>query len=206
MLPSLSPAALNMDFGQTPSVSVGDALRGGNVGEANQRILYSRMMLSGVVAISGVTYSLFQQTRVGNPENTNMFESGKMGTNEGFYVQGISAVLGGTTTLAGAQSFSRDARVSFTVGPDDIEKIRVPLQFLPSPLGWTFGTALPTSKANTLYDFYRLEGDQQIILAPGQPFNVRIIQATGAPALAAPDILDLYICLHGIYLQNVVRG
>jgi hypothetical protein len=196
-----NPNALALNQAQ----DAGAAIRSGNLGEVNKRILYSRMTLAGVVAIAGVTYSLFQQTRVGNPENTNMFESGRMGTNERFIMQGISITLGGTTTLAGAQSFSKEARLSFSLGPDDIEKFRCPLTFLPSPLGWNFGSSLPNSKAATLDDFYRLEGDQTITLHEGQPFNVRIIQGAAAPALAAPDILDLTVCLHGAYIQNIVR-
>ncbi len=207
MGPNAYPAVMAQQMmSQSTADSVEAAIRSGNVGETNLRILYSRQRFAGVTPIAGNTYTFFQQTRTTNPENSNVFEIGKMGVNERFIVQGISIVLGGTSTLAGIQSFSQEARLTLSIGPDDIEKHRLPLVFLPSPLGWIFGASAPTSKANTVYDFYRLEAKQAVTLFEGQPFNVRIVQGAAAPALAAPDVVDLFVCLHGAYIQNVVRG
>lgn len=187
-----------------PTLSAAQQIREGKIGEGIKKIMYDRISLSGVNTLASVTYNIFNaNTKAANPEKTNMLEPGKMGPNEAFVIQGVAIAANVNATAEGLKKFLQEARLRIGVGPDDVEKLSLPLIFLPSPSSVASAVDLT---AKTPAGFYRLDGDQEINLVKGQPFSVRIIQGSAAPAMASGEVCDVFAQLFGTYQQQVVRG
>lgn len=195
-----SPAAIRRVRGRALQL----ALSGNRTFEGLKRILYDRVSLTGVNALAGVTYTLFNSTRNASPANTNLITAGAMGPNERFTIQGVGIAFNANSTAA-ISKFLQESRLQIAVGPDAVEKLRIPLVFLPSPAALSF-SGLPNGQAQVPSAFYRLQGDQQIVLEPGNLFGVTIVQGANAPAMIAGDVCDFYIQLFGTYYQPIARG
>lgn len=177
----------------------------GRTREAIKRILYDRVSLSGVNALASTTTALFNaNTKATAPEKTNMLEQGKMGPAERFTIQGIGVCINANSTNAGLVKYLPEARLRIGVGPDDVEKLSVPLVFLPTPAGIVLN-ATADLVAKTPAGFYRLDHDQEIYLSEGQPFSVRIVQSAAALAMEAGEKVDFFVQLFGAYDQQVIR-
>lgn len=172
--------------------------------EGLKRILYDRVTLSGVNVLANTQYNLFQTTRTASPANTNLLTAGAMGPNEEFIIQGIGIALNSSSTAA-VTKFLQEGRLQLFVGPDLVEKFRIPLVFLPSPAAWSFA-GLPDGRAQVPAAFYRLQGDQQIKLNRGNIFQGQINLGANAPAMVAAEVVDVFVQLFGTYYQPIARG
>lgn len=181
-----------------------EALASGQVTKWRQMLLWSRLQIAASTAIAGQTYTFFTVNRTTNPALSNAYTAGGMGPNERFTVQGISLLPNAANTTAGWVKFVQEGLFFFGLGQDSIEKLLVPMTFLPSPVGMlTTTTAGPDARLTTPYGFYRLEGDQQINILPGMPFTAAIKQGASAPALGVGESVDFYCILHGVYQGQV---
>jgi hypothetical protein len=172
--------------------------------ESLKRILYDRVSLSGVNALAGTTYQLFQSSRNTAPANTNLLNAGAMGPNERFVIQGIGLCINANSTAA-VTKFLQEGRLTLQVGPDAVEKVRIPLVFLPSPAAMAL-SGLPNGQAQVPAGFYKLQGAQQIVLEKGNIFGATITLGANAPAMIAGDIVDVFVQLFGTYQQPIARG
>lgn len=185
------------------TAALNDALNSGQVTKWRQMNLWSRIQVAAG-AIAGTKQTFFTTTRQAAPSFTNAYTANGMGPNEQFTVQGISISLNPLCTTAGLLKYLPEAVFFFGLGTDNIEKLRAPVTFLPSPVGWlTTTTAGPDSRLTTPYGFWRLEQSNQIEIKAGMPFEASISIGSAAAALGAGETIDLYCILHGAYLGQV---
>ena len=200
------PTPMPLRRRRATSADVQFALSENHTWEGLKRILYDRISIvaAGAVALANRQDTLFNSNRSASPANTNLLNAGAMGPNEKFVIQGIGIAINANSTAAVAK-YLQEARLQLFVGPDLVEKVRIPLIFLPSPASMAIA-GLPNGQAQVPTAFYRLQGAQQIVLNRGNIFQVLINLGVNAPALAAADVVDFYVQLFGTYYQPISRG
>jgi hypothetical protein len=184
--------------------NMNETIQSGQVGRWRQTILWSRLKIAAGTAIAGQKYTFFQTNRFTDPTASNIYEAGRMGPNEAFEVQGISIVTNPNNTAAGWSKLCAEGIFFFGLGTDNIEKCRVPVPFLPSPVGMLFtSTAGPDARSTTPYGFWRLEGDQRIRILAGNVFEASVSVGPLATSLGAGEGVDFYCLLHGVYMGQL---